>query len=247
MITSLHFALDDMSLNRSGPQWIWIKMVPSKVKIFTWRAALDKLPTTVNPVNKVITLDSNLCPLCNSYPETLNHLLMDCSKAVEVRNIWRLRIVKATVKQAYFWLLWKKRNVVLFNNSKFNSHLVANDIQSATFFWFHRRCSVDFKVVYPIRLIVVVTRSQDQKLRPCFLRIKQDQYRTSFVLGQTAFPGLVLTLPGQTGSGFFDRVDQAFTGLSFSWTGSCANLVMAFYMYHEASTTCKVAGPGGSK
>ncbi|KAJ9547498.1 hypothetical protein OSB04_020041 [Centaurea solstitialis] len=76
-----------------------------------------------------------VCPLCCSYPETIKHLLVDCRKAVEVRSIltawWsnltvngnfllaistealesgsgRLGIIKVAVKQAYFWLLWKK-------------------------------------------------------------------------------------------------------------------------------------------
>ncbi|KAJ9548580.1 hypothetical protein OSB04_021123 [Centaurea solstitialis] len=40
-----------------------------------------------NLVKKGVALDTELCPLCNAQPESLNHLFVDCRKGTEVRSV----------------------------------------------------------------------------------------------------------------------------------------------------------------
>ncbi|CAI9765177.1 unnamed protein product [Fraxinus pennsylvanica] len=51
--------------------------VPSKVKIFAWRACKDGLPTALNLEKKHITRQ-RICSLCNAETEDLNHAVIYC-------------------------------------------------------------------------------------------------------------------------------------------------------------------------
>ena len=103
------------------------------------------------------------------YPENEDHIFVNCIKVKEVRqvtNIWakffpesgdnvkdflfvtddphdssKSNVVKDLVKHAYFWLIWRSRNELLFKYRDFNPLAIANDIQSVTFLWFRNRCS----------------------------------------------------------------------------------------------------------
>ena len=59
---------------------------------------------------------------------------------VEGRRVIKAEIAKEVVRDAFDWIIWKKRNEVVFNNSMFTPSLIANDIQAIAFFWFHNRC-----------------------------------------------------------------------------------------------------------
>ncbi|CAI9756749.1 unnamed protein product [Fraxinus pennsylvanica] len=59
-------------------------IVPHKVKIFVWRACKDGLPTTLNLEKKHI-IRLNICSLCNSETEDLNHAVINCKM---LRGVW---------------------------------------------------------------------------------------------------------------------------------------------------------------
>ncbi|PWA53583.1 hypothetical protein CTI12_AA443610 [Artemisia annua] len=59
--------------------------VPKKVNIFLWRAALNRLPTSSNLINKGINLASAHCLFCNAHEETLDHCLISCPN---IRTTW---------------------------------------------------------------------------------------------------------------------------------------------------------------
>ena len=114
-----------------------------------------------------INLDSTLCLLCKDYPENREHAFVTCRKVLEVRkaiNRWwdilpeqnsdfqefanavklptkpnNSDLVKGALVDAYFWLIWKGKNDVVFNGRSFNSLVIANEIQSVVYSWVPNR------------------------------------------------------------------------------------------------------------
>ncbi|KAJ9547493.1 hypothetical protein OSB04_020036 [Centaurea solstitialis] len=170
-VASLRLAMDDMSLPRGGPRISENKSVPIKVKITSWRAARDSLPTKINLIRRGVALGDDLCPLCKYQPESVKHLFVECDRTKAARgainNWWRvlatnanelngillgdddegsdnnkkLRLAKNAIFHAYIWAIWKGRNEVVFNGTSFNPLLIANLVQSETYFWVKNRCA----------------------------------------------------------------------------------------------------------
>ncbi|GJS28078.1 RNA-directed DNA polymerase, eukaryota [Tanacetum coccineum] len=68
----------------------WVKFIPIKVNVFSWRARRDRLPTRVNLSRRGVLLDSHLCPLCNAAMEDVQHVFFRCDVArVVLRKICR--------------------------------------------------------------------------------------------------------------------------------------------------------------
>ena len=73
---------------------MWEVKAPSKVKIFTWRLLLDRLPIRVQVIKKSIipSSEANLCIFCAINDEDTFHFLFQCTFSVFV---WQ---------QVYTWL-----------------------------------------------------------------------------------------------------------------------------------------------
>jgi hypothetical protein len=71
----------------ANPIWrsIWKLKIPSKIKIFIWRALHGILPLKSILVNRHIGT-SGECPICQLGPEDIQHLLFLCPVATD---IWR--------------------------------------------------------------------------------------------------------------------------------------------------------------
>ncbi|GJW74221.1 reverse transcriptase domain, reverse transcriptase zinc-binding domain protein [Tanacetum coccineum] len=87
---SLLSRLNNFSLSLGEDKWVWNgdasgKLIPRKVNICVWRASLNRLPTRPNLVLRRISLDSVLCPFCDSVEETLDHCLISCPL---VSSVW---------------------------------------------------------------------------------------------------------------------------------------------------------------
>jgi hypothetical protein len=67
---------------------IWNSNVPSKVKIFGWRAASDNLATKKNKFRRTLELDST-CNICGREEEDSFHATVNCTKARALR--WAMR------------------------------------------------------------------------------------------------------------------------------------------------------------
>ena len=52
----------------------WVKGVPIKINIFTWRARRDCLPTRLNLIQRGISLESVSCPICCASEEDVSHV-----------------------------------------------------------------------------------------------------------------------------------------------------------------------------
>jgi hypothetical protein len=64
---------------------LWSLRVPNQVKVFTWWALHDILPTRVNLVRRKV-IEDNLCPVCKTERETVIHVLWTCPVA---QDVWR--------------------------------------------------------------------------------------------------------------------------------------------------------------
>ena len=78
----------------SGGLEVWMNLwklnVPSKIKLFAWRACQNILPTCVNLARRKI-IEDDLCELCKRAPENGIHVLWECGVA---RGIWAGSLVK---------------------------------------------------------------------------------------------------------------------------------------------------------
>ena len=61
----------------------WQLRVPSKIKVFGWRACLNILPSKVNLVRRQI-LKEDRCGLCQRCLESVIHAVWECSAAQDV-------------------------------------------------------------------------------------------------------------------------------------------------------------------
>ncbi|KAK8550128.1 hypothetical protein V6N12_038858 [Hibiscus sabdariffa] len=64
---------------------IWSLKVPQRVKVFLWITAHQRLLTNVERVRRHIA-SSDMCGLCLSEPEDIDHVLRRCEKA---KDLWR--------------------------------------------------------------------------------------------------------------------------------------------------------------
>ena len=65
---------------------LWQLNVPPKVRMFLWRACSNVLPTRENLHRWRVQVDP-YCEICCQNPESVGHLLWECSLA---RNMWAL-------------------------------------------------------------------------------------------------------------------------------------------------------------
>lgn len=114
---------------------IWKLRIPNKIKVFSWRANLNILPTRDNLCKRKIMAD-NICELCKSDRESGIHALWECEVA---RDIWassvvklqkfvvgqqdviqlfeellvRLEVEELELFLVQAWFIWNQRNLVL--------------------------------------------------------------------------------------------------------------------------------------
>ncbi|KAJ0835493.1 putative reverse transcriptase zinc-binding domain-containing protein [Helianthus annuus] len=56
-----------------------INGMPSKVNYFTWRAALGRIPVKHELMKRGIQINNQMCPKCDSYEESVAHLISGCT------------------------------------------------------------------------------------------------------------------------------------------------------------------------
>lgn len=72
------------SLELKSWKWFWKIKMPQKFKIFVWLIFHNSLATNQLRNRRGIA-ESDLCPRCNAYSETIKHLFRECDKA---KNLW---------------------------------------------------------------------------------------------------------------------------------------------------------------
>ncbi|GJV79478.1 RNA-directed DNA polymerase, eukaryota [Tanacetum coccineum] len=86
--------IDDLFLPSSDVETRWVKFIPIKVNVFSWRARRDRLPTRVNLSRRGVLLDSHLCPLCNAAMEDVQHVFFRCDVARTCSSLLSLKVLK---------------------------------------------------------------------------------------------------------------------------------------------------------
>ncbi|GMI83017.1 hypothetical protein like AT4G29090 [Hibiscus trionum] len=126
---------------------VWSAKAPMNVLAFVWKVIHGRIPTKVELLKRNInSVQSDLCPLCLTNSETIEHLLCHCSISWRVWNkwcsIWNINIVVPfSIKDfllgwfdyphskfdqqiwslsaiCMLWSIWCMRNEVVFKGSK---------------------------------------------------------------------------------------------------------------------------------
>ncbi|GJZ82026.1 RNA-directed DNA polymerase, eukaryota [Tanacetum coccineum] len=165
--------IDDLFLPSSDVATRWVKFIPIKVNVFSWRARRDRLPTRVNLSRRGVLLDSHLCPLCNAAMEDVQHVFFRCDVArVVLRKIcrwwdldwqeicsfsdwdaWflsfrlssRLKSILEGVFYVAWWRIWRLRNQLVFDASPPNRSTIFDDIVSCSLLVFFNKVAVQKK------------------------------------------------------------------------------------------------------
>ncbi|KAL4362775.1 hypothetical protein GQ457_04G010920 [Hibiscus cannabinus] len=59
--------------------FVWRGSAPPKVELFLWFVVLNRVSVLVELIKRGLsTIPSNLCPFCQRYPETVEHLFLTC-------------------------------------------------------------------------------------------------------------------------------------------------------------------------
>nr|GEX76094.1 RNA-directed DNA polymerase, eukaryota [Tanacetum cinerariifolium] len=164
--------LDDLFLPSLDVVTRRVRYVPIKINVFTWRARLDRLPTRGNLINKGVSLDSPLCPICGLMLEDSQHLFFRCDMAKcifqRICHWWNLQWVdtqsfddwlswfksvrmpckpKDLLEGVFYtswWHIWNFRNRLIFDASPPRCSVIFDDIFSSSFNWCVNRCNSSF-------------------------------------------------------------------------------------------------------
>ncbi|XP_071699692.1 uncharacterized protein [Rutidosis leptorrhynchoides] len=141
------------------------KLLPHKIGIFIWRAKMGRLPVQLELDKRGIDMDTVLCLVCNTEPESVDHLMRSCtfagdiwsrtfswwkndshhySDCTDMLNCIRSNSsVTSNLWQAIEWvvgyLLWENRNSKIFGKNYMSVPVLFNDIQVKSFQWISNR------------------------------------------------------------------------------------------------------------
>jgi len=119
-------------------RFVWTSTTPEKVKIWHWKAIHGAIPVRQRLIEKHVDY-SDICPMCGAGPETVMHLLSECSVSLEVLAQSSLRGRISELSRGSYglllehiggnwtrderelwmflgWLLWDARNKKLWEN-----------------------------------------------------------------------------------------------------------------------------------
>ncbi|GJW15089.1 RNA-directed DNA polymerase, eukaryota [Tanacetum coccineum] len=164
--------IDELYLPSQSESTRWVKVVPIKINIFSWRARRDCLPTRSNLIRRGVSLESSSCPLCLTGEEDVHHVFFRCSlsRAVlqRVCRWWDLdwqdwssfsewyswfssiRLsskVKSLLEGVFYvawWSIWGLRNRTIFDATPPTRSVIFDDIVSHSFHWCYNRCKMLF-------------------------------------------------------------------------------------------------------
>nr|GEY23276.1 hypothetical protein [Tanacetum cinerariifolium] len=130
-VKDIRSSIDDTFLPSSDSVTRWVKNVPIKVNILAWRIRLDRLPTRVNLIMRVVNIDSSKCSVCSLVQEDSNHLffLCDLGKSISKRicRWWNIQWVEVST--------YAEWNRVVFDSSPPRKVVIFDDIVATSFIW----------------------------------------------------------------------------------------------------------------
>ncbi|XP_071739239.1 uncharacterized protein [Rutidosis leptorrhynchoides] len=159
-------------------------LVPKKIEIFVWRLLLKRLTVRMELDKKGIDLHSVRCPICDDDIESMDHVFLFCSNAMDiwsrVCNWWGLgnfsnfsfneilrgnasnatvsnfgRKIWQTIEWICVYYIWKIRNDKVFRGKSWSIPVVLNEIQIKAFEWIGHMSKKK-----EVRLVNLVERSK---------------------------------------------------------------------------------------
>ncbi|GJT82756.1 RNA-directed DNA polymerase, eukaryota, reverse transcriptase zinc-binding domain protein [Tanacetum coccineum] len=171
-VKDIRNSIDDLFLP-SGPETTrWVKFIPIKINVFTWRARRDCLPTRANLIRRGVFMESVNCPICGLHEENAHHIFFQCDLAQAVLrricrwwdldwqfwtsfsswNLWFSSVrltsnIKSLLEGVFsiaWWSIWVFRNRLLFDDKPPSRSTIHDDITSLSFHWCKNRCKWTF-------------------------------------------------------------------------------------------------------
>ncbi|XP_071704008.1 uncharacterized protein [Rutidosis leptorrhynchoides] len=161
--------IDDKLISRETTPSATIKnnLVPQKIGIFVWRILRKRIAVKEELDRRGIDLDSLLCLICNDAVKSVDHAIYSCKSAQEVwigiLKWWNLplqsgitldEMIKGSnalvsvprikrIWQAVVWvtcyLIWKNRNLKVFQNDAWATSKIVSEVQVKSFEWIKNR------------------------------------------------------------------------------------------------------------
>ncbi|XP_076951599.1 uncharacterized protein LOC143625011 [Bidens hawaiensis] len=166
-VKSLRWELDNsgQQVQKSNS---WLKWLPININCFIWRLLLDRIATKCALNTRGINVGELGCAVCDTEPETTQHLFMHCKG---IKSIWAIifdwvklpqrvdfesieeimdypsKIIRCKEKcwavqsilATTCWMIWLSRNGVVFYNAPLSMSKMVFEIKSASFLWVKQR------------------------------------------------------------------------------------------------------------
>nr|GMD63630.1 uncharacterized protein LOC109146988 [Ipomoea batatas] len=132
---------------------IWSMKIPSNIRNFLWRCMQSVLPTMSALHSRGVSVDT-ACPLCRQEPETLQHLMFECS---QVALLWTdaTHLLDASLPFASWiesvittgpgtlvlrcvancWGIWRGRNDQIWNSKPWQVSRIQTEINQLLISW----------------------------------------------------------------------------------------------------------------
>ncbi|XP_026453835.1 uncharacterized protein LOC113355225 [Papaver somniferum] len=107
----------------------WKANLPPKILHFLWKCVHNYLPVNERLSKHAHNID-DLCPLCKSVPETVDHLLLNCHVS---REIWVA--VESNFAGITLWNICKARCSTIFENTDLQVTRIVSQIQKEQTEW----------------------------------------------------------------------------------------------------------------
>ncbi|GJR42294.1 zf-CCHC domain-containing protein [Tanacetum coccineum] len=129
-VKDIRNSIDDLFLP-SGPETTrWVKFIPIKINVFTWRARRDCLPTRANLIRRGVFMESVNCPISSYHEENVlikfsDQLTMVLPTHMLTSNI---KSLLEGVFSIAWWSIWVFRNRLLFDDKPPSARAFPDDI-----------------------------------------------------------------------------------------------------------------------
>nr|GFB38535.1 RNA-directed DNA polymerase, eukaryota [Tanacetum cinerariifolium] len=137
-VASISRKIDDVRLPNVGLKTRWVKLVPIKVNVLSWKVMVEALPTRFNMSRRGISIPSIMCPVCDEEVESVNHLFFRCKVCYQLGS--KLKEIFEGV-----WItMWWYRNKILFEDNPPKKADLFDRIVVISYQWCKSRCKATF-------------------------------------------------------------------------------------------------------
>ncbi|XP_042956302.1 uncharacterized protein LOC122292147 [Carya illinoinensis] len=168
---------DSSSSREYSEEWkaVWHLKTSNSVKMFTWKACQDALPTLANLYKRKIVENMD-CPICKLAPETGVHVLWNCETAKGVWGQGCIKIQKMAGNRTSFSEIWSQ----MVKNLKKED--LAEAAITARLIWFIRNTLIHGNSFTPPGLIIQAAKMEMKNFKEA---TDKPQFNPRCTSGQT--------------------------------------------------------------